>query len=293
MVKGRFLFLADFGLDALVDRSLSEDLSDGDPTTDLLLSSELKGKAIIVARDNGVLSGIDFALRVFQRLDSTLNLNRLLKDGSTICSGNSVAEIDGSVASILKAERAAINIVQHLSGIATLTKRYVDAVDGYEVRILDTRKTTAGLRYMEKHAVRSGGGDNHRFNLGGSILVKDNHIKALKSMGFGMGDIVRNALIQSNGDHEVEIEVECVSEFQEVLKAGAKRILLDNMSIDEIRECVCIAHGRALLEASGGITLSNVCEVASTGVDFISVGSLTHSSKSLDIGLDLLEAYSS
>lgn len=282
------MFLADFGLDSLIERSLAEDLSDGDPTTDLLLASDLDGEAIIVARDNGVLSGIDFALKVFQRLDSTLNLNRLLEDGSTISSGNPLARIYGSLASILKAERTAINIAQHLSGIATLTRSYVKAVEGYEVSILDTRKTTAGLRYMEKHAVRSGGGNNHRVNLGGSILIKDNHIKALKGIGFGMGDIVRKALVQANRDYEVEVEVECVSEFQEVLDAGAKRILLDNMNIVEMRECVCISNGRVLLEASGGITLSNVREVASTGVDYISVGSLTHSSKSLDIGLDLL-----
>ena len=282
------MFLADFGLDSLIERSLAEDLSDGDPTTDLLLASDLDGEAIIAARDNGVLSGIDFALKVFQRLDSTLNLNRLLEDGSTISSGNPLARIYGSLASILKAERTAINIVQHLSGIATLTRSYVKAVEGYEVSILDTRKTTVGLRYMEKHAVRSGGGNNHRFNLGGSILIKDNHIKALKGIGFGMGDIVRKALVQANRDYEVEVEVECVSEFQEVLDAGAKRILLDNMNIVEMKECVCISNGRVLLEASGGITLSNVREVASTGVDYISVGSLTHSSKSLDIGLDLL-----
>jgi len=281
------LFLADFGLDSLIERSLAEDLSDGDPTTDLLLASDLKGEATIVARDSGVLSGIDFALKVFQRLDSTLNLNRLIEDGSDISSGNSLAQIDGLLASILKAERTAINIVQHLSGIATLTRSYVKAVEGYEVSILDTRKTTAGLRHMEKHAVRSGGGNNHRFNLGGSILVKDNHIKALKGVGFGMGDIVRKALIKANGAYEVEVEVESISEFKEALDAGAKRILLDNMSIDEIRECVCISNGIALLEASGGITLSNVRDVASTGVDYISVGSLTHSSTSLDIGLDL------
>ena len=220
------MFLADFGLDSLIERSLAEDLSDGDPTTDLLLASDLKGEATIVARDSGVLSGIDFALKVFQRLDSTLNLNRLIEDGSNISSGNSLAQIDGLLASILKAERTAINIVQHLSGIATLTRSYVEAVEGYEVSILYTRKTTAGLRHMEKHAVRSGGGNNHRFNLGDSILVKDNHIKALKGVGLGMGDIVRKALIQANGAYEVEVEVESISEFKEALDAGAKSYLI-------------------------------------------------------------------
>ena len=198
-----------------------------------------------------------------------------------------VAEIEGSLTSILKAERTAINIIQHMSGIATHTREYVNQVEGYKARILDTRKTTVGLRYLEKYAVRAGGGNNHRFNLGESILIKDNHITALRAKGLGIGDIVKKALTEAADGLKVEIEVESVSEFKEVFEAGAKNVLLDNMNLDDMLEVVTIARGRVVVEASGGITLANVRDVAKTGVDFISVGALTHSSDALDMSLEL------
>ena len=285
-------------IEKLIDQALLEDLAGGDVTTDALLPHDQRGKAAIIPRVGGVLAGIDIAAAVFKRLDITLEWRTLLQDGSRIIPADSgmaldryvaVAEISGSIGSILKAERTALNFVQHLSGIATETRKYVDAVEGYSVRILDTRKTIPGLRALGKYAVRVGGGYNHRRGLGDGILVKDNHIEALRSSGLSIAEIVERVRENSIHTLQVEIEVEDLDGAREALDSGADVLLFDNMSTEDIAVGVKQAQGLARTEASGGITLDNVREVASTGVDMISVGALTHSAKSLDVGLDFIE----
>ena len=283
-------------IEEIVDRALAEDLSSGDPTTDSLIPPDVHGRALVVARAGGVLAGVDVAMFVFRRVDPALNARALLRDGSELKShdasggteGDVIAEIEGGAAAILKAERTAINFLQHLSGIATETNRYVQAVAGYKARILDTRKTTPGLRALQKYAVTVGGGRNHRHNLGDGILIKDNHIQAMRQAGIGLGEIVERARAAAPHTLKVEVEVEDLDQVGQALEAGAEVLLLDNMEVQEMAEAVAMATGRALTEASGGISLENVREVAATGVDFISVGALTHSARALDISLDLV-----
>ena len=272
----------------LIDRALGEDLSIGDPTTDILISPDLTGKAALVSREPGVLAGAEVGLAVFRRVDGDLVTTALLNDGAEIGAGARIGTVEGSVASILKAERTAVNFVQRLSGIATETSRYVTAVDGSWARIVDTRKTTPGLRMLEKYAVRAGGGHNHRQNLGDGILIKDNHIAALANRGMSLGDVVREAARKAPHTIRVEVEVEDLEQLGQALEAGAEIVLLDNMDLELMIQAVGLARGRALTEASGGITLDNVREVAATGVDIISVGALTHSARALDISLDMV-----
>jgi nicotinate-nucleotide pyrophosphorylase (carboxylating) len=215
----------------------------------------------------------------------------LLQDGAVLRPGAQVAQVAGSVASVLKGERTALNFLQHLSGIATATARYVAAVQGTKARIVDTRKTVPGLRSLAKYAVRVGGGHNHRRNLADGILIKDNHIAALRGQGLSLGQVVRRALERAPHTIKVEVEVTTVGEAQEALGAGASLLLLDNMGLEEMHQVVELAQGRALLEASGGITLENVRTVAETGVDLISVGAITHSVRALDMSLELVTGY--
>jgi len=271
----------------LIDAALAEDLGMGDPTTDTLISPTLTASAELVSRERGVLAGIDIASTVFTRVDPSLTVATLVADGARIAPGDKMLSVSGSVASILKAERTAVNFLQRLSGIATQTRRYVDAVKSYPAQIVDTRKTTPGLRKLEKYAITKGGGRNHRQNLADGILIKDNHIEALALQGLGIGDVVRKALAGASHTIKVEIEVETLEQLEEVLDAGADLVLLDNMSVERMSEAVRIASGRAILEASGGITLDTVGRVAATGVDIISVGALTHSATALDFGLDM------
>ena len=271
----------------LIDRALGEDLSVGDPTTDILIPPDLTGKAALVSREPGVLAGAEVGLTVFRRVDGDLVTNALLEDGAEIGAGARIGTVEGRVASILKAERTAVNFVQRLSGIATETSRFVAAVDGFKARIVDTRKTTPGLRLLEKYAVRAGGGENHRQNLGDGILIKDNHIAALADRGLSLGDVVREAVRKAPHAVTVEVEVEDLEQLGQALEAGAEIVLLDNMDIELMIQAVALARGRALTEASGGITLDNVREVAATGVDIISVGALTHSARALNISLDM------
>ena len=275
-------------IEALIDRALMEDLGAGDPTTEALIPDDLRGKAVVMSRAEGVLAGVDLAVAVFRRLDASLGARALLQDGAELEPESFIAEIDGAVSSILKAERTAVNFLQRLSGIATETRRYVRAIEGYQARILDTRKTTPGLRALEKYAVRVGGGKNHRRNLGDGVLIKDNHIKALRRGGVGLTEIVKKALAGAPHTVRVEVEVEDLGQVQEALDAGAEVLLLDNMELRQMTEAVKLARGRAVTEASGGITFENVRQVAATGVDLISVGALTHSPRSLDISLDLV-----
>ncbi len=274
-------------IEALIDRALSEDLSIGDATTEALIPPSLPGRAEIVAKADGVLAGVDVALAVFRRIDPALKAAAELTDGSILRPGDVIARIEGSVASILEGERTALNFLQRLSGIATAASQYVQAVEGYKTQIIDTRKTTPGLRALEKYAIRMGGGHNHRRNLGDGILIKDNHIEALKKEGMSLGEIVRQALSRASHTIKVEVEVEDLEQVEEALEAGAEILLLDNMGLEDMALAVEMAKGKAITEASGGITLETVRAVAATGVDLISVGALTHSVKALDISLDL------
>ena len=275
-------------IEALVDRALSEDLSAGDLTTDAVIPPDLPGKAVIMSKATGVVAGLPVALLVFNRLDPGVQTRSLMSDGDRVAPESFVAEVEGPVASILKAERTALNFLQRLSGIATEASLYAAAVADHSARVLDTRKTTPGLRALEKYAVAVGGGRNHRFNLGDGILIKDNHLEAARRMGFGIGHAVESARASAPHTVKVEIEVEDLGQVREALDAGADILLLDNMGLDDMRAAVDLARGRAVTEASGGITLDNVRDVAATGVDFISVGALTHSPKALDMSLELV-----
>ncbi len=270
-----------------IDSALAEDLGMGDPTTDILIPPDLSGRADVTAREPGILAGIEVAAAVFKRLDPNLTVETVTQDGSKLAPGDRLATVAGSMVSILKAERTALNFVQRLSGIATETNRYVNAIEGARARIVDTRKTTPGLRKLEKYAVTMGGGQNHRHNLADGILIKDNHIEAMELQGLGIGDTVRRALDAAPHTIKVEIEVETIEQLEEVLEAGADLVLLDNMGIEQMASAVKIAAGRAVLEASGGITLDTVRAIAETGVDIISVGALTHSARALNVGLDM------
>ena len=275
-------------IESLIDRALAEDLSIGDPTTEILIPRDLTGRANLVAKAEGVLAGIEVTLAVFARVDRGLVCTAFMGDGDRLEPGATIASVEGPISSILTAERTALNFLRKLSGVATETSRYVAAVSGYRVRIVDTRKTTPALRTLEKQAVRAGGGHNHRQNLGDGILIKDNHVQALRGQGLQLRDIVRKAQAGAPHTVRVEVEVEDLVEVEEALDAGAEIILLDNMSVPEMARAVEMARGKAVTEASGLIDLDTVRSVAATGVDLISVGALTHSSKALDIGLDLL-----
>lgn len=273
--------------EVLIDRALYEDLSIGDPTTDILIPDDMRGQADFVAKEAGALAGVDVALAVCMRVDGSLAVDAFMLDGAELKPGDVIARVSGRMASILKAERTALNFIRRLSGIATLTAAYVSAVEGYPTRIVDTRKTTPGLRALEKYAVRMGGGHNHRQNLGDGILIKDNHIQALAGLGMSLGDVVRKANSEKSHTLNVEVEVEDMAQVEEALSAGARLILLDNMDAEEMASAVAVARGRAVTEASGNITLKTVRAAAAAGVDIISVGALTHSSGALDISLDL------
>jgi nicotinate-nucleotide pyrophosphorylase (carboxylating) len=274
-------------IEEVIDRALAEDLGKGDVTTEALIPVDRQGTGLMVAKKEGVLAGVNVTRQVFHRVDPELKVEFLLEDGARVKPGTKVATLSGSIASILKAERVALNFVQRLSGIASETNRYVEAVKGLPVRIMDTRKTTPGLRALEKHAVKAGGGENHRMSLGDGILIKDNHLAALRSQGLNLKQIVAKARQNSPQRLPVEVEVGTVAEASEALEAGADVIMLDNMNLEDMYTAVQSIHGRALVEASGGITLDNVRAVAETGVDSISVGALTHSTKALDISLEL------
>jgi len=274
-------------IEHIIDSALAEDLSLGDITTEAIIAPDQMGQAYISSRSAGVLAGIDIASMIFHKLDHELIFDVLVKDGHEVLAGDRLALIQGRIASILKAERSALNFLQHLSGIATETARYVKAVDGTGTSIMDTRKTTPGLRLLEKYAVKTGGGKNHRQNLGDGVIIKDNHLSALSCNGISLSKAVRMARQHAPHTVKIEVEVENIAQAREALHAGADIIMLDNMSPDDMRIVVERVDGTAIIEASGGITLDNVRLVADTGVDLISIGALTHSVKALDIGLDL------
>ena len=271
----------------LIDAALTEDATFNDPTTAALVPPEILGVGMLRAKAGGVLAGGDVAMAVFQRVDLGLDARTLLADGSGLSPGDDIARVEGPAASILLAERIALNFLQRMSGIASETHRYVSAVEGCKARIVDTRKTVPGLRYLDKYAVRMGGGHNHRLNLADGILIKDNHIQALRSRKLGLREIVQLALSRASHTIKVEVEVETLGEVREAVEAGAHIIMLDNMPVDLMRQAMDIVAGRAVVEASGNITMETVRAVAETGVDLISIGGLTHSVTALDISLDL------
>ena len=274
-------------MEEIINRALAEDLGKGDVTTEALIPNDQQGSASIIAKEQGILAGIDVAKKVFHKVDPGLRMDVLLEDGSRIKTSDVIARVEGKVANILKAERVALNFLQRLSGIATETNRYVEAVEGLPVHIMDTRKTTPSLRLLEKYAVRVGGGENHRMNLGDGILIKDNHLAALRSRGLSLKEIIAKARQNAPKRLKIEVEVKTVPEALEAAEAGTDVVMLDNMRLGDMRQTAKMIGGRVLIEASGGITLDRVRAVPETGVDFISVGALTHSVKALDISLEV------
>ncbi len=268
---------------ALVRAALAEDLTGGDLTTQVVFPQPVRGRALLRAKSDLVLAGTEIGRMVFETLDPGVRIEGLRADGETLRAGETICRLEGDARCLLMAERVAINFMQRLSGIATLTARYVAAVKGFRARVVDTRKTTPGWRALEKYAVRTGGGANHRFSLAHGILIKDNHVDLLGSLS----EAVRRA--KTSAPHPVKIEVEArsIAEVREALQSGADVILLDNMGPEKAREAVELIKGRALIEASGGIDLSNIREMAAAGVDFIAVGALTHSAPAVDICLDI------
>jgi len=268
-------------IEQVVRTALAEDVGEGDVTTEATVDPDALGTAELVVKEPGVVCGLAVAEAVFRALDPDLRFAPLVEEGAVVGSPGAVALVTGPERAILTGERTALNFLGRLSGVATLTRRYVDAVAGTGVAILDTRKTTPGLRALEKHAVACGGGRNHRFGLDDGVLVKDNHLRAAGS--------IRPAVesLRATTDLPVEIECDTFEQVSEALDAGVDAILLDNMTLDELRAAVALVAGRARLEASGGVTLENVRAIAETGVDEISVGALTHSARSLDVSLEL------
>lgn len=276
-------------LSQIVDRALAEDLSGGDVTTDALIPQHLQSTASFVPRNPGVIAGLDVARAVFVRVDPDLKYVARLIDGDVVEGVETVATVSGRLASILKAERVALNLMQRMSGIASATAQYVNAVKHTETAIVDTRKTVPGLRSLDKYAVAAGGGRNHRRNLSDGVLIKDNHVAPLQAEGFSLQQIIKRARANAPHTVKIEVEVEALHEVVAALDGGADIIMLDNMSDSDMREAADICKGKALTEASGAITLERVARVAETGVDMISIGALTHSVIALDIGLDFLE----
>ncbi len=279
--------LTDVVLDPIVRLALTEDLASGDVTTDACISPNARAHADARARGEIVVCGGAVFSRVFALVDASVKFEAKLEDGAIAKPGDVIWSVEGSARSLLMAERAALNFVQRMSGIATITRAYVAAVPkGCPTRIIDTRKTTPGLRVLERYAVRAGGGMNHRDNLGSAVLIKDNHVAACG----GVGKAIERARAYAPHTSKIECEVDSLVQLDEALAAGADIVLLDNMTTTDLAEAVRRCNGKAFTEASGGITLARIGELAKTGVDAISVGALTHSITSADIGLDFRDA---
>ncbi len=280
--------LNSFTLRQIITRALEEDIGSGDVTTEAICEPDQMGHAVIRTKEPCVIAGVPVAQLVFEMLDSQIEFTPHVRDGERLSAHQTVAEISGRLRAILMGERTALNFLQRLSGIATMTARYVEAVKDFSVKILDTRKTAPGLRILDKYAVRVGGGQNHRMGLFDGVLIKTNHIRAAGGIAKAVERVRRSAPTTL----KIEVEVKNLQEFQEALAAGADIIMLDNMSLEEMRRAATMvksAGGRGpMLEASGGVTLENVREIAATGVDFISVGALTHSVKAIDMHLEVL-----
>ncbi|MBY6060589.1 carboxylating nicotinate-nucleotide diphosphorylase [Microbacterium esteraromaticum] len=274
-------------LERTVRAALEEDAPWGDITSTALLPDGAAATADLVAREDGVFSGGDVFSAAFRLTDSAVQVDGLVADGARFVAGDVLATVTGPARSVLTAERVALNFTQRMCGIATLTARYVDAVAGTGVRIADTRKTTPGLREFERHAVLSGGGSNHRRSLSDAVMAKDNHLAVLQASGQDLASALRAGLARLPHTTHVVIEVDRLDQIAAVLEGGADTVLLDNFSLDDLRAGVQMLSGRAVAEASGGVTLDTVRSIAETGVQVISVGALTHSARALDLGLDL------
>lgn len=277
--------MTQFYVDEIIKRAILEDINYIDVSADTLFDPEQQGKARLLAKDDGVLCGLNIALRVFELLDNSFSADIFKKDGEPLHKGDLIAELSGRTAMLLQGERTALNLVQHMSGIATQTAKAVELIAGTKAQITDTRKTLPGLRALQKYAVTCGGGKNHRFNLSDGAMLKDNHIdaaggitKAVEALRAKIGHMVK-----------IEVETRTLQEVKEALDAGAEIIMLDNMTIDMMNEAVWLVRGSALLEASGGINFDNLRQVAETGVDIISLGMLTHSVKAFDISMKLVK----
>jgi nicotinate-nucleotide pyrophosphorylase (carboxylating) len=268
-------------VERVVLAALAEDIGAGDVTTEATVAPDSVGTAELLVKEAGVVCGLRAAETAFRALDPEIRFEALASDGDHVEPPAVVARLTGSERSILTAERVALNFLGRLSGIATLTRRYVDAVAGTGAAVLDTRKTTPGLRALEKDAVAAGGGRNHRFGLDDAVLIKDNHLRAAGSIAAAV------ALVRAATDLPVEVECDTLAQVAEALDAGVEAILLDNMPLEELQAAVALVDGRARLEASGGVTLETIRAIAETGVDEISVGALTHSARSLDVSLEL------
>jgi nicotinate-nucleotide pyrophosphorylase (carboxylating) len=266
----------------LIEHALAEDIGSGDITTDAIISETSISSAVMLAKQELVLAGLEISREVFLHLDPRIQFTAYAKDGERMHAGTEIARLSGNTRALLTGERVALNLLQHMSGIATLTAKYVEKVSGTKAKILDTRKTLPGLRQIEKYAVRTGGGKNHRMGLYDMVLIKDNHIKAAGGIAKAIDAARRKA-----GQLKIEVETKNLEEVREALAAKVDIIMLDNMPIDTMREAVKLINGCALVEASGNVTLDTIWHIAETGVDFISSGSLTHSAPAADISMKI------
>lgn len=272
-----------FYIDSLIKTAIKEDINYIDVSADILIPEDQRNDSYFIAKDDGILCGLDCAMRVFSLLDETFEFNALKKDGDKVKKGDIIVEFNGKTRELLKGERTALNIIQHMSGIATATSKAVELCKGTKASVADTRKTLPGLRALQKYAVACGGGRNHRFNLSDGAMLKDNHIDA----GGGIIPAVETLRLKLGHMVKIEVETRNEDEVRQAVSAGADVIMLDNMTCEQMAKAVRIIDGKALTEASGNITLENIAEVAKTGVDIISLGALTHSVKAFDISMKM------
>jgi len=272
-------------IDDLIEAALKEDMPAGDITSENIIPAHSISRAFIVAKEEGVLAGIYVAERVFKKIDQNVNFEIHRKDGQKMSRGDKIAALKASSISLLKGERTALNFLQRMSGIATITNKFVKALEGQKTKVLDTRKTTPGLRDLEKYAVRMGGGTNHRFSLSDMVMIKDNHIKIVGSIS----DAVLLARKKIKPNIRIEVETTNMEEAEEALRSGVDVVMLDNMSLDRMTEVVKMLNGKVLVEVSGNINLTRALKIAELRVDYISVGALTHSYKSLDISMEFID----
>lgn len=277
-------------IDRVVAAALAEDAPWGDLTGQVFLPAAATATAQLRARQGGVLSGLDVFTSAFRLTDPVVEVRARAADGDRFTAGDELATVSGPARAVVQAERIALNFIQRMSGIATMTRRFVDAVAGTGAQVTDTRKTTPGLRAFERHAVRCGGGVNHRFSLSDAVMAKDNHLAVLQQQGLDLTEAIRSARRQLGHTTRLEVEVDALEQIEPVLAGGADIIMLDNFSVDDLARGVEIIAGRAIVEASGTVTLDTVADIARTGVDVISAGALTHSAPVLDLGLDLAVA---
>lgn len=268
-------------IDRIINNALMEDMNNGDVTSETLINSNILIEGRLIAKEEGVIAGCEIFTRTFNLVDENININWFIKEGEKVKSGQKIAEVVGAAVNILMAERTALNLLQRMSGIASMTSEFVAKTEGTRAKVVDTRKTMPGLRVLDKYSVKAGGGHNHRFNLSDAVMIKDNHIVA---MG-GIKQAIAKAKIEIPHTMKIEVEVENFDQLNEALEAKADIIMLDNMSVENIKKAVAINQNRAILEVSGNVSLKNVREIACTGIDVISVGALTHSVRAMDISL--------